>query len=91
MMFDRDFFRDSFVRRVREFASKRSVDAVKVVVVIRDGTRFDVKEIISADDGAGLMTVDGTTVFLAYGDISRVEVSEAEAASEIGFQLPSES
>jgi hypothetical protein len=90
-VFDREFFRETFPDRVREFAMEQEATSVKLVAVTRDGTSFDTQEFNTNDAGIRLVTVNRVMVFLSYDELARLEVSiPAGVEGQVGFRVPDE-
>jgi hypothetical protein len=88
-VFDREFFRETFPDRVREFATEQGATAVTLMAVTRDGTYFDTQEFNTNDAGIRLVTVNRVMVFLPYYELARLEVS-IPTSDRVGFRVPEE-
>jgi hypothetical protein len=83
-------------RRIEAFASEHGLEQAQVEVELADGALLRL-ESISAEPGYGFLTLvphpeDGEPqeLIVPIGAIRQLTLSRAEAASPIGFSLPSE-
>jgi hypothetical protein len=83
-------------RRIESFASEHSLEQAMVEVELSDGSLLRLAS-ISAEPGYGFLTLvphseDGEPreFIVPIGAVRQLTLSRAEAASPIGFALPSE-
>jgi hypothetical protein len=83
-------------RRIESFASEHSLEQAMVEVELSDGSLLRLAS-ISAEPGYGFLTLvphseDGEPreLIVPIGAVRQLTLSRAEAASPIGFALPSE-